>query len=462
MNTSTDSNNNTLENGSDTNSHTLEKHNKDTPTGTECKNEKVNQEVTDRFDIMDINESCGIGNLWEISEAEEAPSSEITSQSESQQEDESKSPNSRKRKSSRAVRRYDYKTMTLAGKTSTPISNRSPSHLGPRTKKEGTSSLKNKLATLTKGRYEGSEERNKALFGKMNKLIASQKETISDAADSIVKLEEKNKVIKKMTREIEELKNEVSDLKAPKKLHLIMDSNRELIFRSLKEKLPNYCISKCENVFTTDMLVRHMKNYKPEKNTTTVIMMGTNDIKAREYDKCIRNLQELSKQTPQNTLVMQIPPQLHEKDEFEKERATLNRKPANRVITNHFEGIPLPHTLDDHKLLSTDGIHISRYGADAIAEQIVKKMTNRTIKRTIRSPQQQQNPTPSTSPPKSPSSPPKRLATTPKLWIKKEIIICNSDAGLIVGSKGAKIRQLEDDSNTGFQSRRQNLEARPK
>ena len=143
MNTSTDSNNNTLENVSDTNSHTLEKHNKDTPTGTECKNEKVNQEVTDLFDIMDINESCGIGNLWEISEAEEAPSSEITSQSESQQEDESKSPNSRKRKSSRAVRKYDYKTMTLAGKTSTPISNRSPSHLGPRTKKEGTSSLKN-------------------------------------------------------------------------------------------------------------------------------------------------------------------------------------------------------------------------------------------------------------------------------------------------------------------------------
>ena len=169
----------------------------------------------------------------------------------------------------------------------------------------------------TRKRYEGSEERNKALFGKLNKLIASQKETISDAADSIVKLEEKNKVITKMTCEIEKLKNEVSDL-------------------------------------------RHMKNYKPEKNTTTVIIMGTNDIKAREYDKCIRNLQELSKQTPQNTLVMQIPPQLHEKDEFEKERATLNRKLANRVITNHFEGISFPHTLDDHKLLSTDGIHISR------------------------------------------------------------------------------------------------------
>ena len=96
--------------------------------------------------------------------------------------------------------------------------------------------------------------------------------------------------------------------------------------------------------------------------------MGTNDIKAREYDKCIRNLQELSKQTPQNTLVMQIPPQLHEKDKFEKERATLNRKLANRMITNHFKGISLPHTLDDHKLI-TDGIHISRYGADDIAEQ---------------------------------------------------------------------------------------------
>ena len=115
----------------DTFSHTLEKRNKDTATGTECKNGKVNQEETDFFHIMDIDESCGIGNLWQMSEAEEAPSAEITSQSESQQEDDSKSPNSRKRKSSRAVRKYDYKTMTQAGKTSTPISKRSPSHLGP-------------------------------------------------------------------------------------------------------------------------------------------------------------------------------------------------------------------------------------------------------------------------------------------------------------------------------------------
>ena len=65
-----------------------------------------------------------------------------------------------------------------------------------------------------------------------------------------------------MACEIEKLENEVSDLKAHKKLHLINDSNRELIFRSLKEKLPNYCISKCENVFTTDMLVRHMTSHK--------------------------------------------------------------------------------------------------------------------------------------------------------------------------------------------------------
>ena len=68
----------------------------------------------------------------------------------------------------------------------------------------------------TRKLYEGSEERNKALIGKMNKLIASQKETISDAADSSNKLEEKNKVIKKMACEIEKLENEVSDLKAHK------------------------------------------------------------------------------------------------------------------------------------------------------------------------------------------------------------------------------------------------------
>ena len=38
-----------------------------------------------------------------------------------------------------------------------------------------------------------------------------------------------------------------------------------------------------------------MKTYKPEKKTTTVIMMGTNDLRAREYDKCINNFQELAK-----------------------------------------------------------------------------------------------------------------------------------------------------------------------
>ena len=108
-------------NVSDTFSHTLEKHNKDTATGTECKNGKVNQEETDFFDIMDFDESCGIGILWEISEAEEPHQQRLPA----------KSPNSRKKKSSRAVRKYDYKTMTQAGKTSTPISKRSPSHLGP-------------------------------------------------------------------------------------------------------------------------------------------------------------------------------------------------------------------------------------------------------------------------------------------------------------------------------------------
>ena len=86
----------------------------------------------------------------------------------------------------------------------------------------------------------------------------------------------------------------------------MMDSNREPIFRILKEKLPEYTISKCDNVYTTEKLVQQMKEYKPEKKTTTVIMMGTNDLRAREYDKCINNLQELSKMMPPNTLVVQI------------------------------------------------------------------------------------------------------------------------------------------------------------
>ena len=85
-----------------------------------------------------------------------------------------------------------------------------------------------------------------------------------------------------------------------------------------------------------------MKTYKPEKKTTTVIMMGTNDLRAREYDKCINNFQGLAKMTPPDTLVVQIPPQHHETDGFEKERSDMNRKLANQVITKRFNAITIP------------------------------------------------------------------------------------------------------------------------
>ena len=187
----------------------------------------------------------------------------------------------------------------------------------------------------------------------MNKLITSQKELIDDAEDSTNKLQAKNTELRKMVALTEELKEEIKELKAPKKMHIIMDSNREPIFRSLKEKLPDYAISKCDNIYTTDKLVQQMKTYKPEKKSTTVIMMGTNDLRAREYDKCINNFQELAKMTPPDTLVVQILPQHHVTDGFEKERSAMNRKLANQVITKRFNAITIPPSADEHKLLHT-------------------------------------------------------------------------------------------------------------
>ena len=117
-----------------------------------------------------------------------------------------------------------------------------------------------------------------------------------------------------------------------------------------------------------------MKTYKPEKKTTPVIMMGTNDLRSREYDKCINNFQELAKMTPPDTLVVQIPPQHHETDGFEKERSDMNRKLANQVITKRFNAITIPPTADEHKLLVGDRIHLSKLGANIIAEQIARKI----------------------------------------------------------------------------------------
>ena len=92
----------------------------------------------------------------------------------------------------------------------------------------------------------------------MNKLITSQKELIDDAEDSTNKLQAKNVELRKMVALTNELKEEIKELKAPKKIHLMMDSNRDPIFRSLKEKLPEYAISKCDNVYTTEKLVQQM------------------------------------------------------------------------------------------------------------------------------------------------------------------------------------------------------------
>ena len=70
----------------------------------------------------------------------------------------------------------------------------------------------------------------------------------------------------------------------------MMDSNKEPIFRSLKEKCPKF-----DNVYTTEKLVQQMKKYKPEKKTTTVIMMGTNDLRAREYENVSTTSRNLPK-----------------------------------------------------------------------------------------------------------------------------------------------------------------------
>ena len=152
---------------------------------------------------------------------------------------------------------------------------------------------------------------------------------------------------------------------------------------------------------------------------------------------------------PPNTLVVQIPPQHHETDGFEKERSAMNRKLANQVITKRFNAITIPPTSDEHKLLVGDGIHLSKHGANIIAEQIVRKIANQDIRRTISNDATNPPPSPSTPPKSSPSnSQQAALLPTPKLWIKAEMSISNSDAGLIVGSKGRTIQQLENDTDT--------------
>ena len=74
---------------------------------------------------------------------------------------------------------------------------------------------------------------------------------IDDAEDSTNKLQAKNVELRKMVALTNELQEEIKELNAPKKIHLMMDSNKEPIFRSLKEKCPKF-----DNVYTTEKLVQ--------------------------------------------------------------------------------------------------------------------------------------------------------------------------------------------------------------
>ena len=55
---------------------------------------------------------------------------------------------------------------------------------------------------------------------------------IDDAEDSTNKLQAKNVELRKMVALTNELKEEIKELNAPKKIHLMMDSNKEPIFES--------------------------------------------------------------------------------------------------------------------------------------------------------------------------------------------------------------------------------------
>ena len=102
--------------------------------------------------------------------------------------------------------------------------------------------------------------------------------------------------------------------KTQKKLTFIMDSNRKEITPTLKDKYRNTEIVNHQDIFTLQHLRdrietdRHFTEPNNDNNTT-IVALGTNDIKKPNYTKTIENIQEIAKHTnPERTIFVNIPP----------------------------------------------------------------------------------------------------------------------------------------------------------
>ena len=111
--------------------------------------------------------------------------------------------------------------------------------------------------------------------------------------------------------ETEKMKTKSQEPQQTEKITLILDSNRRKITPPLREKHRTKQITEHQTIFTLQELTEELEanrlHINPEENNTTIIGLGTNDIKEPDYKKAIGNIQTIKKNTNKdNTIFINI------------------------------------------------------------------------------------------------------------------------------------------------------------
>ena len=259
-----------------------------------------------------------------------------------------------------------------------------------------------------------------------------------------------------------ELRNTISQLQK-KHIHIIMDSNRRSITPQLSQALPDYKITQEDPpIYTTDALLERLQTYKPtHTDTTTIIMMGTNDLKDGESKQCFDNFKKIKEKIPRNTLVTHIPYQRpHSSHPWDIQAHIHRRTDMNTQITELFNTIPLPDTDNNDELVIEDGIHLTDKGAKFITSHILQKIkTDKHTNPLLPTPPRKEShthtnhpllPTPSqtTRPPHQPTS--SHTTRTTQQTPEKSLVfdIDNTYTGLVIGMKGNTIKDIQAQTHT--------------
>lgn len=278
---------------------------------------------------------------------------------------------------------------------------------------------KKTLHRLVDSEREASEWRNK-----YNKISQTYKETMDKLTKAQQKIEDMN----------------------PNRLHIIMDSNREKILPLLQTKLPKHTITQDTNIYKTSTLITHMQTYSPPtKDTVTIIMMGTNDLRHGNTKECYNNYITMKPSIPINTLLLHIPyqtpPSTHPLDIETHSQA---RRMINTKLDEMYETIPIPDTHNMTKLV-TDGYHLSNEGATHIVEQIIKKI-HKEQQQPILTAQPALLPTPKKTLLEASNINPHYSRPTPSNTLQHKVTTLDIDSkytGLIIGTQGTNITNIE-------------------